>query len=102
MIRAIRGPSGANLGRIEIVKGWVGKDGKAQAKIDDVACSDGPTITDRRCCGKSVGSTVDLYTANYTKSMATPFLERLGKIWNSIPASAPTITFVFFEITTPT
>jgi hypothetical protein len=43
MIRALRDPEGANLDRIQIVKGWLGKDGNAQERIYDVAVSDGRT-----------------------------------------------------------
>jgi len=37
MIRALRDPDGANLDRIQIVKGWVDQDGKTHEKVYDVA-----------------------------------------------------------------
>jgi hypothetical protein len=37
MIRALRDPDGANLDRIQIVKGWLDKKGKTHEKIYDVA-----------------------------------------------------------------
>ncbi len=39
MIRALRDPDGANLDRIQIVKGWVGDDGEPMTKVFDVAWS---------------------------------------------------------------
>jgi hypothetical protein len=37
MVRALRDPDGANLDRIQIVKGWLDKAGKPQEKVYDVA-----------------------------------------------------------------
>ena len=39
MVRALRDPDGANLDRIQIVKGWVGAGGEPQTKVFDVAWS---------------------------------------------------------------
>jgi hypothetical protein len=39
MIRALRDPDGANLDRIQVVKGWVDADGEPKTKVFDVAWS---------------------------------------------------------------
>jgi hypothetical protein len=39
MIRALRDPDGANLDRIQMVKGWVGDDGEPMTKVFDVSWS---------------------------------------------------------------
>jgi len=39
MIRALRDPDGANLDRIQVVKGWVDGDGETQTKVFDVSWS---------------------------------------------------------------
>ncbi len=39
MVRALRDPDGANLDRIQIVKGWVDASGEPQTKVFDVAWS---------------------------------------------------------------
>ncbi|MHA3979431.1 DUF3604 domain-containing protein [Halovulum sp. GXIMD14794] len=39
MVRALRDPDGANLDRIQIVKGWVDADGEPRTKVFDVAWS---------------------------------------------------------------
>ena len=40
MVYALRDPIGANLDRIQIVKGWLDQDGKTHEKVYDVAWSD--------------------------------------------------------------
>ncbi len=73
LIKAVKDPKGANLDRIQVVKGWLDKDGNAQEKVYDVAWSG-----DRKpgADGKvpAVGSTVDLKTASYNNSIGTPLL----------------------------
>ena len=44
MIRALRDPDGANLDRVQIIKGWLDKNGKTHERIYDVAVSDGRKI----------------------------------------------------------
>jgi hypothetical protein len=68
MIRALRDPDGANLDRIQIVKGWLNADGSTEERIYDVACSDNRSIENRRC-NEAVGSTVDVADASYTNSI---------------------------------
>jgi len=76
MILAGRDPDGANLDRIQIIKGWVDKDGKTQERIYDVACSDGRRIKKigKRRCDREVGSTVDVADASYTNAIGDPLL----------------------------
>ena len=50
LIYALRDPDGPNLDRIQMIKGWLGKDGKTQERIFDVAVSGGRMIgPDGRC-----------------------------------------------------
>ena len=52
MIRALRDPDGANLDRIQIIKGWLDSDGETHERIYDVAVSDGRDIgADGSCRG---------------------------------------------------
>ena len=43
LVAALKDPIGANLDRIQIIKGWLGKDGQTQERIYDVAVSGGRT-----------------------------------------------------------
>lgn len=74
MIRALRDPDGANLDRIQVIKGWLDKAGALKEKIYDVACSDDRgTGADGRC-ERPVGSTVDTEEATYTNDIGDALL----------------------------
>lgn len=73
LVAALKDAIGANLDRIQIVKGWLGKDGKVQEKVYDVAWSgDRKPGTDGKL--PSVGSTVDLANASWTNTIGAPEL----------------------------
>ncbi|MDO3720769.1 DUF3604 domain-containing protein [Marinobacter sp. chi1] len=69
MIRALRDVDGANLDRIQIVKGWMDGDGELHEQVYDVLCSDDRAITDQHQCEKPVGNTVDVEQATYSNSI---------------------------------
>ncbi|MCB1859306.1 MAG: DUF3604 domain-containing protein [Gammaproteobacteria bacterium] len=69
MIRALRDVDGANLDRIQIVKGWLDVEGKLHEQVYDVLCSDDRALNDKHRCEKPVGNTVDVKTASYTNSI---------------------------------
>ena len=69
LVSAARDPDGANLDRVQIIKGWVDASGKTHERIYDVAVSDGRTIGADGRCRDAVGSTVDLKTATFTNSI---------------------------------
>jgi hypothetical protein len=69
MIRALRDVDGANLDRLQIVKGWVDGDGDLQEQVYDVFCSDDRGIDDQHRCDKPVGNTVDVDNATFTNSI---------------------------------
>ena len=52
LVAALKDPMCGNLDRIQIVKGWLGKDGKAQEKVYDVAWGD----AERRKRGRTASS----------------------------------------------
>jgi hypothetical protein len=74
MVRALRDPDGANLDRVQIIKGWLDKRGNTQERIYDVAVSDGRQIGADGRARESVGNTVDLATASYTNTIGSPVL----------------------------
>ncbi len=77
MIYALRDPVGANLDRIQVVKGWLDKDGKTHEKVYDVAWSGG---REPGADGNvpPVGNTVDVKNANWTNTIGT---SELGVVW---------------------
>jgi hypothetical protein len=68
LIAALRDPDGANLDRVQIVKGWIDTDGGVHERVYDVAVSDGRDIIDGKATS-DVGSTVNLETASYTNTI---------------------------------
>ena len=79
MVRAMRDLDGPNLDRIQIIKGWLGKDGKSQERIFDVAVSGGRKIGSDGRCTQSVGSTVDVANASYTNTIGAATLSAYWK-----------------------
>ena len=69
MVRAMRDPDGANLDRVQVIKGWLDGDGELQERIYDVAVSDGREIGDDGRATEKVGNTVDVATATYTNTI---------------------------------
>ena len=74
MIRALRDPDGANLDRIQVVKGWFDASGKTHERIYDVAVSDGRKIDADGRCKTQVGNTVDIANATWSNSIGSPYL----------------------------
>jgi len=69
MIRALRDVDGANLDRVQIVKGWLDSKGELHEQVYDVLCSDDRAINKEHSCAKPVGNTVDIEKATYTNSI---------------------------------
>jgi hypothetical protein len=73
MIRAQRDPDGANLDRVQVIKGWLDAAGKTHEQVYDVAWSG------NRKAGKdgklpAVGNTVNIKDASYTNAIGAPYL----------------------------
>jgi hypothetical protein len=74
MIRALRDPDGANLDRVQIIKGWI-DDGETHERIYDVAVSDGRRIGDDGRAMEPVRNTVDVNNATYTNTAGDALFE---------------------------
>lgn len=74
VIRALRDADGANLDRIQVVKGWLDAKGELHEKVYDVAWS-GDRKPDPQT-GKlpPVGNTVNVPDASYTNTIGAPLL----------------------------
>ena len=78
MVFALRDPIGANLDRIQIIKGWLDEKGKTHERIYDVAVSGDRTIDKDGRCKAPVGNTVDIEAANWTNTIGA---SELATIW---------------------
>jgi len=79
LVAAMKDPLGANLDRIQVIKGWLDARGEVQEKVYDVAWGD----ADKRRPGRDgklppVGSTVDVANATWTNTIGDP---ELIKVW---------------------
>ena len=74
LVAAMKDAMGGNLDRLQVVKGWIGPDGKAQEKVYDVAVSDDREIGADGRCKKAVGNTVDIEEATWTNTIGDPEL----------------------------
>lgn len=68
LISALRDPIGANLDRVQIVKGWVSANGDAHEKVYNVAWA-GDREVDAAGKLSAVGNTVDLSVPNWSNSI---------------------------------
>ena len=100
MVYALRDPIGANLDRIQIIKGWMDAKGELHEKVYDVVWSG-----DREpgANGKlpAVGNTVDIASASWTNSIGA---SELAAVWAD-PDFDPTESAFYYarvlEIPTP-
>ncbi len=67
-------PEGANLDRLQIIKGWVDTQGVSHERVFDVALSGG-RHPDANGSVPAVGSTVDVATASYTNTIGAGHLK---------------------------
>jgi hypothetical protein len=80
LVAALKDPIGANLDRIQIVKGWLDAQGQVHEKVYDVVWGDAA----KRNPGPDgklppVGSTVDVANATWTNTIGTPELIAVWK-----------------------
>ena len=73
-VYAEKDPMGANLDRIQIIKGWVDRFGDVNEKIVDVVWSSGRKIDPATGKLAPVGNTVDLTTAKFTNDIGAATL----------------------------
>ncbi|MBW7471016.1 DUF3604 domain-containing protein [Marinobacter sp. F4218] len=79
MIRALRDADGANLDRVEVIKGWMDAAGKLHERVYDVLCSDERVINDQHRCKTPVGNSVDVKTATYNNSIGDALMMAFWK-----------------------
>jgi len=94
MITAMKDPVDANLDRIQVVKGWLDKDGKPQEKVFNVALADGRTVgADGNV--EPVGNTVDIKTGKYTNTIGDT---QLATVWTDPEFDASVRAFYYVRV----
>ena len=100
LVYAQRDPMGANLDRVQVIKGWLDARGKPREKVYDVAWSDGrkPGANGKL---PAVGDTVDLAIPSWTNTIGAA---ELGSVWTD-PEFDPKLRAFYYarviEIPTP-
>jgi hypothetical protein len=78
MIQAAKDALGANLDRVQVVKGWVDANGVTHEKVHDVVWA-GLRKPGKNGKLPAVGNTVDIKDASYTNTIGAPALATLWK-----------------------
>lgn len=102
IVSALKDPMGANLDRVQVVKGWYGADGRLNERVYDVVWSNAETRKPG-AGGKlpPVGNTVDIAKASYANSIGAPELQT---VWTDPDFNVDERAFYYvraIEIPTP-
>ena len=101
VIRALRDVDGANLDRVQVVKGWMDRNGELHEQVYDVLCSDDRAINDRHRCERPVGNTVDIAAATFTNSIGDALMLAYWKDPDFDPGERAFYYVRVLEIPTP-
>jgi hypothetical protein len=102
LVQAVKAPRGANLDRVQIIKGWIASDGLSRERVFDIAWSN-PDLRFPDASGTlpPVGNTVDLETGRYTNDIGKA---ELVSVWTDPDFDASQRAFYYvrvLEIPTP-
>jgi hypothetical protein len=100
LVAAMKDPIGANLDRIQVIKGWLDAQGETHEQVYDVAWG-GDRKPGKDGKVPSVGSTVDVANATWTNTIGAP---ELIAIWQDPKFDAKQRAFYYarvIEIPTP-
>ncbi|MEZ4356165.1 MAG: DUF3604 domain-containing protein [Myxococcota bacterium] len=101
LVGALRDPEGANLDRVQIVKGWLDAAGETHERVYDVAVSGGRRIGRDGRARKAVGSTVDVGSASWSNSIGAAALTGFWKDPDFDPAESAFYYVRVLEIPKP-
>lgn len=101
LVRALRDPDGANLDRIQMIKGWLDANGEVREKVYDIAVTGDRKIAKDGKCRTPVGSTVNVKKASYTNSIGTAALQTYWQDPDFDPALKAFYYVRVIEIPTP-
>lgn len=97
LIAAARDPEGANLDRIQVVKGWLDEDAQLAERVYNVVWSapESRALSPASSKLAEVGSTVDLSKAGYDNSIGAP---ELRTVWEDPDFNADHNAFYYLRI----
>ena len=101
IVQAAKDPDGANLDRVQIIKGWLDEDGATQEKVYEVAWAGNRRKNRRTGKIRAIGSTVDVDNATYTNTIGAV---DLATVWSDPDFDAAQRAFYYvrvIEIPTP-
>ena len=101
MIRSLRDPDGANLDRVQVIKGWLDEEGNTHERIYDVAVSGGREIGKDGRVREPVGNTVDINNATFTNTIGSTTLATVWSDPDFDPGQAAFYYVRVLEIPTP-
>jgi hypothetical protein len=94
LVVALKEPNGANLDRIQIIKGWLNADGTTTERVFDVVWSgDRSPAVDGKL--PAVGNTVDLVTARYSNEIGAV---ELSSVWQDPQFDPRTPAFYYARV----
>lgn len=100
LVSVLKDPEGANIDRVQIVKGWLDASGKPQEKVYDVVWS-GDRKPDANGKLPPVGNTVDVANATVAETIGAPMLAQAWKDPDFDPALRAFYYARVLEIPTP-
>ena len=99
LIQAVKDPTGANLDRVQVIKGWLDDDGETHEHVYDVAWAGRRIAVNGKA--PAIGSSVDLARATYDNSIGSA---ELSTVWVDPDFDADERAFYYvrvLEIPTP-
>ena len=76
LIHAVKDPTGANLDRVQVIKGWLDGDGETHERVYDVAWAGQRTAANGKV--PAIGNTVDVARATYENTIGSA---ELSTVW---------------------
>jgi len=101
LVAALKDPIGANLDRVQIIKGWVDAQGQVQEKVYDVVWAGDRKPDPKTDKLPAVGNTVDVPNATWTNTIGAPELIAVWKDPDFDPALRAFYYVRVLEIPTP-
>ena len=101
MVRSLRDPDGANLDRVQMIKGWLDDDGNTHERIYDIAVSGDRKMDDDGRVHEPIGNTVDIAKATFTNTIGNT---TLAAVWTDPDFDPDQSAFYYvrvLEIPTP-